>query len=75
MLDYADVFVGLGRFVRPYHIRLKDGVSPVMEAPRGVRHSLHVRLKEKLSDMVAWGIISRVDAPTDWVHNLVFVEK
>jgi len=57
MLDYADVFVGLGRFVRPYHIRLKDGDSPVIKAPRRVPHSLHARLKEKLSDIVARGVI------------------
>ena len=58
-------FVGLSRFVHPYRIRLKDGVSPVKEAPRRVPHSLHAYLKEKLSDMVARGVMSRVDALTD----------
>ena len=37
--------------------------------------SQHERLKTKLLDMEAQGIISKVDGPMDWVHNLVVVEK
>jgi len=65
----------LHRFLPPYHIRLDDGVSPVVEAPRRVPHSLHTCLKNKLSDMEAMGIISRIDVPLDWVYKLVIIEK
>ena len=33
------------------------------------------RLRGKLDEMERDGIIAKVDCPTDWVHNIVVVEK
>jgi len=73
--DYADLFTGLGKFDTLYHIELDPSIQPVIEPPRRVPLSLHECLKAKLLDMEVHGIISKVDGPMDWVHNLVIVEK
>ena len=74
-VDYADLFTGLGKFDTPYHIELDPSIQPVIEPPQHVPLSLHERLKAKLLDMEAQGIISKVDGLTDWVHNQVIAEK
>ena len=47
----------------------------MIEPPRRTPHSLHDRLKQKLEEMESRGVITQVNGPTDWVHNLVIVEK
>ena len=43
--------------------------------PRRVPCSLKQRLKQAIDANVASGVLVKVDKPTDWVHNLVIVEK
>ena len=73
--EFKDVFEGLGRFPDPYKISIKPEVEPVIQPPRRVPMNLHVRLRGKLDEMERDGIIAKVDSPTDWVHNIVVVEK
>ena len=40
-----------------------------------VPHSLKKQLKHTLDLSVKSGMLSKVDQPTDWVNNLVVVEK
>ena len=51
------------------------GISPVIQAPRKVPFALREKLKGELDRMMRLGIIDKVDGPTDWVSNLVIVEK
>ena len=73
--EYADVFEGLGEMPGQYHIELDESVSPVIHAPRKVPIALQPRLKSALDDMEQKGVITKCDAPTDWVSSLLIVEK
>ena len=73
--DYADVFEGLGELPGEYHIEVDPSVSPVIHAARKVPLALQPRLKSDLDEMELKGVISKCDAPTDWVSSLLIVEK
>ena len=73
-VEFDDVFKGLGN-LGDYHITLKDNAIPVIHPPRRVPHSLLNKLKQCLEANLRCGVLQRVDQPTDWVHNLVIVEK
>ena len=49
--------------------------TPVVNPPRRVPHSLKQRLHHALDKNVKSGVLVKVDQPTDWVNNLVIVEK
>ena len=71
---YPTVFTGLGK-LGTYHITLCDSHQPVVSPVRKVPHSLKDRLRQTLERNVASGVLKIVDEPTDWVSNLVVVEK
>ena len=71
---YKNVFTGLGKIGR-YHITLWENNTPVINPPRRVPHSLKERLCQAIEANVKSGVLVKVDEPTDWVHNLVVVEK
>ena len=71
---YRYVFTGLGTLDK-YHITLCDNSIPRICPPRRVPCSLKQRLKQVIDANVASGVLVKVDKPTDWVHNLVIVEK
>ena len=71
---YKSVFTGLGTLGK-YHITLQNDSNPVVCPPRRVPHSLKDRLQKAIEANVRSGVLVKVDQPTDWVHNLVVVEK
>lgn len=71
---YPIVFKGLGT-LGMYHITLEDKHVPVINPPRRIPHSLKERLKQTIDKNVKCGVLVKVDKPTDWVSNLVIVEK
>ena len=73
-IDFGDVFKDLGN-IGDYHITLKDGITPVIHPPQRVPHSLLGKLKHCLDVNLRYGVLKKVDEPTDWVHNPVIVEK
>ncbi|KAJ8884676.1 hypothetical protein PR048_016534 [Dryococelus australis] len=58
-----------------YKIELKENVIPVVNPNRRVPEIIKPKLKETLDMLESIGIISKVDKVTDWVHNIVVVEK
>lgn len=70
-----DMFEGLGRIPGKCAIKLKEDSEPVMRYKKRIPSSLVEPLKREIDDMVANGILSPVDYPTDWVNNLQIVEK
>ena len=72
---YTDVCNGLGCFEEPHHIVVKQDTVPMKEPHRRVPFGLQDRLKLKLDLTEKHKIIQKVNKPTDWVHNLVIVEK
>lgn len=74
--ENIDLFQKLGKFPgEPYHIELKEGAKPVVDAPRRVPIALHKKLKSTLDELEAQKIVRKVNKPTDWVNSLVVVEK
>ena len=73
-VKYKEVFHGLGNLGK-YHITLREGCTPVVHPARRVPHSLKKQLKQTLDANVKSGVLCKVDQPTDWVNNLVVVEK
>ena len=71
---YKNVFTGLGKLGK-YHITLPNGYTPVVHPARCVLYSLKERLKKAIEANVKSGVLVKVDQPTDWVHNLVVIEK
>lgn len=73
--EYKDVFVGLGKFPGQIEIKLKPNAEPKVFPPRRIPLSLHDNLKKTLDGIEKQGIVSKVSEPTEWVQNLVIVEK
>ena len=73
--QYKDVFIGVGEYQEEYHIELDKTVPPVIQPSRKVPYARLNKLKQTLDSLEHQGIIANVDKPTDWVSNLVIVEK
>ena len=75
--QFRDIFDSgaIGQVVQDYEIVTDPSVVPVAEPPRRVRVHVRDKLKDKLDELVAQGVITPVTAPTAWVSNLVVVDK
>ena len=71
---YKNAFTGLGK-IGEYHITLQDGCTPVIHPPRRIPHAHKDRLHKAIEANIKSGVLVKVEQPTDWVHNLVIVEK
>lgn len=69
------VFEGLGCLPTIYKIQVDNTVPPVVNASRKVPIKIMPRLKQELENMLKLQVIVKEDAPTDWVSNIVIVEK
>jgi len=72
---YPDRFEGLGRFPGQYKIHLKEGAEPKIHPPRKCPIAVQHKVKAELDKMVAQGVITKVDEPTDWVNSLAYAQK
>jgi hypothetical protein len=72
---YAPCFYGIGRMSEPYHIKIDEGVTPVIHPPRKLPATLRDRVQAELLDMESNGIIKAVNEPTAWVNSMVVNEK
>ena len=70
-----DVFSGIGNFKDKLRITLKEDAKPVARPPRRVPLSIRSRLKEKLCELERKKKIEKVNELSDWVSNIVVVEK
>lgn len=70
-----DVFEGVGCFPDVCKLKLKKGVVPKASVARRVPIKIRDRLKLKLEDLVRKEIITPMDEPSEWVNNLVVVQK
>ena len=75
MQKYANVFTGLGRLEKPYHIKVDPTVTPDVNPPRTIPAALRDRVKTELEDMEKRGVIRKVEELTDWVSSMAIVEK
>lgn len=70
-----DVFNGVGSFPGKYKIKLTENAIPVVKPPRRVPLKILKPLQNSLEALIEKNIISKVNEPRDWVHNLVIIEK
>lgn len=73
--QYSTVFSGLGKFPGTVSITLKEGSTPCLHYKKRIPLSLLERFKCKIEEMVGNKVITPVNHPTDWVHNVQLVEK
>jgi hypothetical protein len=67
-----DIFEGMGKFPQQCRIILKENSIPITKPP----HRVPLLLKDRsFQDIEQQGIITKCDQPSDWVHNMVIVEK
>ena len=71
---YPTVFTGPGK-LGTYHITLHDNHQPVINRAKRIPHSLKDKLRQTLERNVKSVVLQKVDQPTNWVSNLVVVEK
>ena len=64
-----------GTLPRIHDMKIREEVRPSIVPPRKIAHALKAKVKRKLDEMVASGIISPVEEPTEWVSGMVVVEK
>lgn len=75
IVQFRDVFQGLGCLEGDYHIEVDPSVKPVQHLPRRVPLALKGRLKAKIDDLELRGIIKKVEEPTPWISSMVTVVK
>ena len=75
MNEYSDVFKGLGKLDAKYHIDIDDSVPAVQCTKRRIPMSVRSALKDKLDDLVDKNIITKVTTPTQWISNIVCVQR
>ena len=73
--DFDDLFGDLGCLPGTYHINIDPNVKPIVHPPRRVPFTLRHKLRAELDQMVSFGVIGKVDQPTDWVNSIVHIEK
>ena len=72
---YHNVFKGLESYERSYHIQLKEDAVPVMQPAKKYPYAKRQRLEQALRRLPSQAVITDVERPTEWVHNLVVTEK
>lgn len=73
--EYKDIFKGIGKISKPYHIEIKDNAIPVVSPIRNVPFSLQNQFRTYLDDLIRLKIIKRVEESTEWVNSYVLVRK
>ena len=73
--EYQDVFTGVGEFDKVYHMELNPDAQGVIQPPRTIPYAIQSTLKEALDRLKVPNTIADVNKPTEWVSNLVIVEK
>lgn len=75
MLNYQDLFEGLGCLPGTCHITLKENAVPHIDPPRRVPFKLLSRYKAELKRMCDAGVIEKINEPTEWLNSVCIVEK
>ena len=73
--QFLDVFEGLGCLAGKCSIEIDATIRQVQQPPRRVPVPLKERLKAKSEELESMGVIARVEEPTEWISNLVIINK
>lgn len=75
VVNHEEIFDGTGKIPFEYKIKLKENYTPFVSACRRVPDTLKPVLKRTLENLIQRDIIEKVEEPTEWVNNIVIVEK
>ena len=75
IVEYKDIFNGLGKVEGKFNIKTLPNASPVIHATRKIPLSILRKHEETLERLIDAGVISRVTSPTEWVNSMVIAEK
>ena len=73
--EFKDVFTGVGQYQKEYNFELIANAQGVIQPPRKIPYVIQPKVKEALGGLKAQNIIADVDRPTEWVSNIMIVEK
>lgn len=73
--SHKDLFNGYGKFDGEISLEVDDSVAPSIQPPRRVPIALRGKLKHELEVMERDGIITKESAHTDWVSNILIVQR
>ena len=72
---YHEVFNVVGGYDNKHYIALKPDAAGIIQSPHKIPYSIQPNLKSTLDTLEKRGIIASVDQSTEWMGNLVIVEK
>jgi hypothetical protein len=75
LVEFSDIFTGLGKLDTEHHITVESGAVPIVSASRPVPVHVRPKLKAELDRLENLGIIQKCDEPTEWVSPIVIVPK
>ncbi|XP_062537952.1 uncharacterized protein K02A2.6-like [Armigeres subalbatus] len=73
--EYKDLFEGYGKFPGKVTLELDENIKPTIQSPRRVPIALRQDLKKELESLEQSGIIVKESNHTNWVSNLVLVQR
>ena len=74
--QYQELFDGqLGKIPKIVKLFINSDVRPIVLPTRKLAFALHDKVKAKLNEIVNQGVIEPVDKPTDWVSQMVVIQK
>ena len=73
--EFSDCFGEIDTLNKTHHIKVKENFTPFVTLVHQILHSLKPKVEKELKHMVDLDIIEPIDIPTDWVNELVIVEK
>ena len=73
--EFSDVYGEIGCLGKEHHIEVDDKVTPSVNPLRKIPIALMGKLKDELNRMEKLNIVEKVSHPTDWVSNIVIIEK
>ena len=73
--EFRDCFSDIGCLSEKHHIVIDTNHPPDVNLPTQIPYALRGKWKAELDKMIEMKIIQAVNEPTDWVNNLVLVQK
>lgn len=72
---YKDVFQGYGCLENAINLEVDENITPSIQKPRRIPIHLREQLKEELDSLIKNKIIEKVDEHTEWVSNILIVQR
>ena len=76
MLEYPDVFQGIGKFLGPdYHIQLDPSIPPKQTPCWPIPIHLKDQFQQEINKMLQAGVLVPVHEATIWINSFILVES